>query len=48
MRYFTDREYGSDAAALAAALEVRDKMLSAMEQGIPFEAICAQYSKKRK
>lgn len=48
VRYFTDREYGSDAAALAAALEVRDKMLSAMEQGIPFEAICAKYSKKRK
>lgn len=48
VRYFTDREFGGDEAALAAALEIRDKMLAAMEQGAPFESICAQYSKKRK
>ncbi len=42
IRYFSDRQYGSEEAALAAALSVRDQLLEELNQhpenpGIAFE-----------
>lgn len=47
VRYFTDKEYGDEVRSLAAAVEVRDAMLSELESGQSFVEIIARYKKKR-
>ncbi len=46
VRYFTDREYSDADAALQAAVEIRDAMLSAMAAGEDFASICTRYRKQ--
>ncbi len=48
VRYFTDREFKSEAAALQAALEVRDAMLQEISTGGHFVEICNKYRKPSK
>lgn len=47
VRYFTDREFESEQAALEAALSIRDAMLAELEAGVCFEEVCKRYQKSR-
>lgn len=47
VRYFTDRQYGSQEEGLKAALEVRENMLAELEQGAAFVEVAARYGKKK-
>ncbi|MBR1982707.1 MAG: hypothetical protein IKA23_08155 [Akkermansia sp.] len=47
VRYFTDREFESEQAALEAALSIRDAMLAELESGVCFEEVCKRYQKSR-
>lgn len=46
VRYFTDREYEGKEEAMLAALETRDAMLAELEQGLDFQTVCRNHSKK--
>lgn len=50
VRYFTDREYGSDKASLEAALQMRAEMLEELAKGAksPAEIFAAHRKSKNK
>lgn len=48
VRYFTDREYESSEASLAATLATRDAMLDDLANGENFVSVCARYRKGKK
>ena len=45
VRYFTDKEYGDTEASLAAALAIREAMLTEMGQGMPFAEVVERHRK---